>query len=35
VRTSNEVVTSIYCNTEEENNYIPGEERAFSFGNLK
>jgi hypothetical protein len=35
VRTSNEGVTSIYCNTEEESNYIPGEERALSFGNLK
>jgi hypothetical protein len=35
VRTSNKVVTSMYSNTEEESNYIPGEERAISFGNLK
>jgi len=35
VRISNEGVTSILCNTEEESNYIPVEERALPFGNLK
>jgi len=35
VKTSNEGVTSVWCNNEEESNYIPGEERALSFVNLK